>query len=404
MMTDLEAELSVALRPAADLAQPPFELDLDRARVRGLRLRRRRQGLQVGVATTATALVALLVTVPLSGRGGSTVPSASPTSTSGGTPTNDPLTTGVTFGWLPSGFHTTGGAAQGTQNDDLVAGNGKTTLFVTVLPPGSVSASTCTSVLPANSAPNGAYSSTVQIVCDTPSPGAGITDEQWVVAPGPQVTQYAELQWRMANGRQASLYASPGDSDQLTTMMLQVAQNVSLGAARALPMPFHLAKPPAGLQLAYAYGSQGADGTIPGEAANGDPVGMGPAPGIAAGIEYGGVDATTSNLPGLELAVEQAVPDSAFPTEYQTQINATPATPADTRSTKVDGHPARIVTQGGFEALVVHGVNGFDIRLAVGGAQAMSDVNAVGGIVAYFHTITFYDTDPGTWTVNVLGK
>ena len=401
-MTELEVELSAALRPPAELEHPPFELDLGRARVRGRRLRRRRQGLQVGAAMTATMVVALLITVPLSGHGGSTVPpaSSSPTPTTAATPANDPLTTGVTFGWLPSGFHVTGGSTQYTDNDDLVAGNGKTKLFVSVWPLGSGSGSTCA---PESNSGTG----TIQFVCDAPIPGANLTDAHWVVAPGVTNTMnpYAELQWRMASGRQAVLFASPAEDNggQLTTMMLRVAENVRVGPARVLPMPLHLAKPPTGLALAYAYSSEGTDGTIPGEAANGVPAGDGP-PGIAAGIEYGAVDATASNVPGLEIAVEQAVPDSAFPTRYQTAINATAPTAGDIRSTTVDGHPARIVTQGDFEVLVVHGVNGFDVRVGVGGAQAMADVNAAGGIVGYFHTITFYDTNPATWTVNVYDE
>jgi len=89
-MSEFEAELSAALRPAAELHEPPCALDLDRARVHGRRLRRRRQGLQAGAAMAATALVAVLVTGSLSGGGGATMVPASPPATSGGETANDP--------------------------------------------------------------------------------------------------------------------------------------------------------------------------------------------------------------------------------------------------------------------------------------------------------------------------
>jgi hypothetical protein len=309
----------------------------------------------------------------------------------------------VTFGWLPGGFHVTGGAARGGLDDDLVAGDGKTTMFVTVLPSGAGNPK-CVIVYPSGMQPSWSASS-----CDSSTPGPGSQSEIWIVAPGSgqaAAQHYAQLQWRMADGREADLFASTGgeSADKLATIMRSVAEHVRLGAHRPLPMPFHLAKPPAGLQPAYAYTSQGADGTPPGEAVNGEPLGAGPAPGVAAGLEYGGLDATTGNLPGLELTVQKADSDAAFPDRYETQIDAQQPNAADIRTTTVDGHSARIVTKAGFQVLVVHNVNGFDVRLGVGGAQALSAVNEAGGIIGYYHTITFFQTDPATWTVNVLGK
>lgn len=402
-MSELEAEFSAALRPEVGLQEPPCALDLDRARVRGRRLRRRRQGIQAGAAMAATALVAVLVTGSLAGGGGPAVVPASPPATSGGESANDPVTTGVTYGWLPSGFHVTGGGTEGAFDDDLVVGNGKTTLFVAVQPSGGGSGNGCAFVyLSASPGAAPIYS------CTASAPESGLTDLSWVAAPGSSqalAQHYAQLEWRTADGRLATLFASPGGetADQLSTIMLRVAANVRLGGHRALPMPFHLAKPPAGLQLADAYTSQGADGTPPGEAANGDPLGEGPPPGVAAGLEYGGLDATMSNLPGLELAVQKADSDAAFPDRYELQIDGGPPAAADIRSTTVDGHSARIATKGGFQVLVVHGVNGFDVRLSVGGAQAQAVIDAAGGLVGYFHTITFFGTDPAAWTLDVLG-
>ena len=313
------------------------------------------------------------------------------------------MTTGVTYGWLHSGFRITGGGTKGTFNDDLVAGNGKTTLFVTVQQSGVQGGNGCAFVY--QSASHGA---TPFYSCTASAPESGLKDLRWDAAPGSSqviAQHYAQLEWQTADDRQATLFANPGDetADQLTAIMLRVAQNVRLGGHRALPMPFHLAKPSANLPLAYGYTSQGADGTPPGEAANGDPLGSGPAPGVAAGLEYGGIDATMVDSPGLELAVQKADSDAAFPDEHEIQIDGGPPAAADIQSTTVDGHPARIATKGGFQVLVVHDVNGFHVRLAVGGAEAQAVVDAAGGIVGYFHTITFYGTGPATWTVDVLG-
>jgi hypothetical protein len=125
---------------------------------------------------------------------------------------------------------------------------------------------------------------------------------------------------------------------------------------------------------------------------------------VAAGLEYGEIDATTGDSPGLALTVQKADSDAAFPDVYETQIAGQQPSAADIRTTTVDGHSARIVTKAGFQVLVVHDVNGFDVRLGVGGAQALSLVNEAGGIVGYYHTITFSQSDPATWTVNVLGR
>lgn len=405
-MSEFEAELSAALRPAAELHEPPCALDLDRARVHGRRLRRRRQGLQAGAAMAATALVAVLVTGSLSGGGGAAVVPASPPATSGGESANDPVTTGITFGWLPSGFHVTGGGTEGTFDNDLAAGNGKTTLFVAVQSSGGgVAGNNCGYVRTF-----GSHSAAPIYSCSPSASASGLQHLSWDPAPGSSqaiAQHYAKLGWQVADGGQAFLFAGPGDetADQLTAIMLRVAENVRLGGHRALPMPFHLAKPPTGLAFAYGYTSQGADGTPPGEAANGDPIGTGPAPGVAAGLEYGGIDATMNDQPGFELAVQKADSDAAFPDQYELQIDGGPPAAADIHSITVDGHPARIATKGLFEVLVVHDVNGFDVRLSVGGdANAQSFVDKAGGLIGYFHTITFFGTDPATWTVDVLGR
>jgi len=104
-----------------------------------------------------------------------------------------------------------------------------------------------------------------------------------------------------------------------------------------------------------------------------------------------------------ELTVQKADSDAAFPDRYEIQLDGGPPAAADIQSTTVDGHPARIATKAGFQVLVVHDVNGFDVRLGVGGAKAQAFVNEAGGLVGYFRTITFFGTDPATWTVDVLG-
>jgi hypothetical protein len=158
---------------------------------------------------------------------------------------------------------------------------------------------------------------------------------------------------------------------------------------------------PAGLPLDYAYSVAGQEGDPVGEAANGDPADSTPELGTAAGLEYGGLDAVFGDLAGLSVTVQSAV--AAFPTAFEVRLGGGPPSAARTKTLTVNGHTARDVSVDGYEALVVHDVDGFDIRVAVAGTSALNAVAADGGLVGYFDQITFSGTNPATWTYDVIG-
>jgi hypothetical protein len=241
----------------------------------------------------------------------------------------------------------------------------------------------------------------------TPATATDSASINWVYKPGTEAAKnqgMAELTWSYAPGKDASLYASLGSMSaaKLISVMTEVVKNGVRTEPATAAMPFHLPAAPAGLSLAYAYSVIGQQGNQVGEAANGDPASSVPDLGTAAGLEYGGIDAVFGGSTGLTITVQSAAAD--FPTAFETQLDGEHPSAAQTQSLTVDGHTARIVSAHGFEALIVHDVNGFDVRIAAGGAPALSAIAADGGLTGYFGKMTFYGVDPASWTYDVIGK
>lgn len=409
----LEERLADCFQADSDTVPPTSSIDLSRARIKGRAMRLRRRVGGAGFALVAAGLVAVVLATN-TGMGGRPASLDQPGKPSLGTKTGvsasvDPLQVALQFAALPGGFVLTGADAE-EAGAVPTASDGSTRL---TLLPGSLDTSGqgggCgisggVVYVQAGSGPGGGSGS-----CGTSaSADSGAASIDWVYKPGTAAAAnqgFAELVWSYAPNRYATLQASLGSmgAAQLIRVMTEVVQNgVRTGPAAAAAMPFHLPAAPAGLTLAYAYSAIGHDGGQVGEAANGDPESSTPDLGTAAGLEYGGLDAVFGSANGLAVTVQSAAAD--FPTGFETQLGGQRPSAAQTKTLTVNGHTARTVSLGGYEALIVHDVNGFDVRIAAAGASALAAVNAAGGLVGYFDKITFYGTDPDGWTYDVIGS
>lgn len=402
----LEARLTDRFQADSDRI-PPAGIDLDRARSEGrsMRVRRRAGGGGVTVVVVASLVAAVFATY--NGMQARPAPLVQPSRPSLGTKTavpesQDPLRETLQFADPPAGFVLTGVDGDGTLAA-ATASDGSTRLSLLQ----GLQSAADQACMAATAFGPGTTGENEPMGC-SPSTGPGAASIIWLYKPGTAAAKNqgaAELMWRYAPNSYAALYASLGSMSaaNLIKVMTEVVENgVRTEPAAAAAMPFHLPAAPAGLTLAYAYSVIGKDGDQVGEAANGDPDFAVPDLGTAAGLEYGGIDAVLGNLPGLTITVQSAAAD--FPTPFETQLGGQHPSAAQTKSLTVGGHTARTVSLDGYEALVVHDVNGFDVRIAVAGTSALAAVATDGGLVGYFDKITFYNVNPATWTYDVIGS
>jgi hypothetical protein len=405
----LESRLTNRFQTDSDALPSASTIDLNRARAEGRSLRHRRRAGGAGITAVAGCAIAVVLATTIGTHAGPT-PLVEPTTPSLGTKTGvpaseDPLQETLQFGTLPAGFVLTGAASEVAVTVPT-ASDGSTRL--TLL---QGSQSTYEQGCPGSGTTVSFTSDSVleqggSVSCG-PSAGPGAASINWVYKPGTAAAKnqgFAELTWLYAPGSYATLQASLDSMSAagLIKVMTEVVENgVRTGPATAVAMPFHLPASPAGLSVAYAYSVAGQDGDPVGEAANGDPSDSTPDLGTAAGVEYGGIDAVFGNAAGLSVTVQSAV--AAFPTAFEVQLDGGPPSAAQTKSLTVNGHTARSVSIDGYEALVVHDVDGFDIRIAAAGTSALNAVAADGGLEGYFDQITFSGTNPATWTYDVIG-
>lgn len=402
----LEARLTDRFQTDTDTV-PPANIDLDRARSAGRSMRARRRA---GGGGLAVVVVGCLVAATFAAYNGTQARSAplDQVSTPGlGTRTavaqsEDPLRVTLRFAGLPAGFALTGAAGEGTVGVST-ASDGSTRLTLLQSSQNAENQG-CTGpwhiVHPSKSVP------TETLACGS-STGSGAASLVWIAKPGTAAAKnqgQAELIWKYTPDGYAALYASLGSMSaaRLINVMTEVVKSGVRTEPAAAAMPFHLPAAPPGLTLGYAYSVVGQDGNQVGEAANGDPASSVPDLGTAAGLEYGGIDAVFGSSAGLTVTVQSAAAD--FPTAFETQLDGRHPSAAQTKSLTVGGHTARTVTLDGYEALVVHDVNGFDVTIAAAGTPALAAIAADGGLVGYFGKITFYSVDPTTWTYDVIGS
>jgi hypothetical protein len=399
----LESRLANRFQTDTDALPSASSIDLGRARTEGRSLRNRRRAGGAGISAVAGCAIAVVLATTIGAHSGPT-PLAEPTTPSLGTKTGipaseDPLQETLQFGTLPAGFVLTGADAEGA-GAVPTASDGSTRL--TLLPGSS---STYDQGCQAPVYLNSVLAQGGSVSCGPHGPGAASI--RWVYKPGTAAAKnqgFAELTWLYAPGSYATLQASLDSMSAASLIKIMtevVANGVRSGPATAVAMPFHLPAAPAGLPLTYAYSVAGQDGDQVGEAANGDPASSTLDLGTAAGLEYGGLDAVFGSAPGLAVTVQSAAAD--FPTAFELQLDGGPPSAAQTKTLTVDGHTARSVSSDGYEALVVHDVDGFDIRVAAAGTPALNAIAADGGLVGYFGKITFSGTNPATWTYDVIG-
>ena len=274
-----EMHVRTLLSELADAEAPPARVDIDLAVNRGRRDRRWRQAISGGstlaIAAVAGAVVTLVAVpgsgtavTPHAGGPGTPVRSASATPSAGTTPSAsatvssstlpfvapkqfDPMVPYASFGWLPAGYTTGGGAGSqlsvNTRSESLSAGYGSTgatwfSLQVTVAGACKESGSAALPVLNCN------YGDSTSGPMRATSPAADVNGQPafWVNG-----SDYAYLFWQYAPGAWSVLGAPTKLPRWPLTparqaMLHQVAANVRYADTTPIRFPFWFTGVPAG--------------------------------------------------------------------------------------------------------------------------------------------------------------
>lgn len=387
-MNDLEIRLEAEYESAFDSEPPPSGVDVELARGNGRTLRRRRRAVTGGSGLLAVALSAAIAfgLLPGSGLGHGAADTASGADYSGESypPADDPLATRVTFGWLPYGVSVAGVTTQSPDTGDVTAGGAGVRFTASVLPRGEHWAGNCPTPPPTFP------------VCDPSASKVNGRAAYWVIEPGNPEAQFGgvELRWQYSDDAWADLDAAVPSTMKPATvseLMHRIAENVHVSRFKAVPMPFHLSRVPAGWQFMDAVWVDGPQG----RQASADP-----------GDWYGasltiGIPGSGPGSGGMHVSANPAAADFTTATELKKVVITAP--PARTRTLTVDGHPAIIFTDSDHTALVVHDVGGFDVVVEAIDPAGLALAGTADSIVDYYHTITFFSADRATWTTHVLG-
>ena len=385
MRTDLTAELSSELTAMLADSAPPSTMNVALARTQGRSIKRRRRAAVAGTGLVFTGIAAALVSAVLPGPNGAAAapvassarPSASaPLTTLAPTPANgsalrggtDPLVATAGYGWLPSGVQTTDLdwtiGAPDIQMLMLNAEGGETHFGLTVLPAGQRRSEWWGTGAPAPQV-NGHTAH-----WETGAPGSA----------GAAVSGLLVLVWEYAPNTWARLQANIGQdtSDKVVATLYHVAETVQFGRHTVLAAPFHLAQAPAGLPLAYLQYSTGF-------------------------IEPGAPRREPTMSLNYTCQTDCSSPVSSIMITVGPPGSVAGAGPGNSKLT-VDTHQATLETDSGFTRLRVFDVNGLDVEIAVSGDTGLADVNAAGGIIAYYqHVLTLFGGDQANWTTDVVG-
>lgn len=378
-MTDLTADLTAELDTLAAGFAPPCAVDVDLARATGRSAKRRRNAATIGSSLAVTGLAATLITVNLPssapsitrvGSAPSVNPSANPgletTGTAGARLTGtDPLIATLAFGWLPDDVRTTG--FNGDQHVSTVSAP-----VATLSAAGAGSAFSLT-VLPAGASLWQTYFKGGLPAPKTPAPDVNGRQAYWTDAPG---TSHAaedgvvELRWEYAPNSWAQLDATIGTdtSKDIVDTVYKVAENAEYNQTTPVAMPLHLAQAPVGLPVTAAT-----EGTA-----------------LATHLTFSS-DATAVSPSQLQIEVVPAAVLTPSPQKPPIQ------------TITVDGHTAYLETSPTSATLSVFGADGMTVVIQATGPTAMADINAAGGIIGYFHTLTLLGSDPKNWTTAVVG-
>jgi hypothetical protein len=390
--TDLTEELR-ALVESSSL--PPSALDLGEACARGRSARRRRRAAGVGGGVAGTCLAVALAVALLPGAS----PVAHPPAPAAGTaasPTGDPLATTITFGWLPDGLHFSGAiVGSDTGQDSVEASNGTTEFDVTALKAGERPPQTCGDV---TIVPAGAYTPPP---CYQKAPDVGGREAYWSLAPDDADAHfdgYVELDWEYAPNAWAYLDANVGSdtSNDIVATVYRVAEGVRFGNAKPIPLPFHLPAAPADMPNTGAIWVEAPTAA------------RGPQPrNNWIGVQLTWAEPVSKTADSSALGFILTPSTSTFPTAAELKIggNAVPA--QGVKHITVDGHEALVLTATSDgepdQALVVHDVGGGDFTLTAFNSLAIHELDAAGGIVAYYKSMQVLGMDRSDWTTDVIG-
>lgn len=113
----------------------------------------------------------------------------------------------------------------------------------------------------------------------------------------------------------------------------------------------------------------------------------------------------SSDTSGFDFLLESST--SAFPTASELKIGGATVPAQGVQHLTLDGHQALLLTSTyngePNQALVVHDIGGGDFTLTAFNSLAIQQLDAAGGIVAYYHSMQVLGMNPSNWTTDFVG-
>ena len=364
-----DSVLSRELTDLADQVAPACSVTVDRGISEGRRGVRNRQLAGVGAGAVAV-VAAVAIGVPALAPAGHASPVSQGPAAGSAVPRfsggSDPLTVAAAFGWLPAGLNTLQVGTQPGQPDQIEA----------------------TGPDPAVDFDLSVYAEGQQVIPQhfkggivaphTSAPSVDGHDAYWTFVPGSSESTLegvADLVWEYAPDAWAVLeYDAPDIGTNSAETIYKVAESVTFSGPAAQPMPFHLQQP-ANLPVQDASVSSTARRLI------------------NAAVDFDIAQSPTHTGSGSRLTIVAAAPG---------HLDIPAGSDGTTTDITVDGHKAQLETASNFSRLSVYGVNGMDVEIQASGTE-LTSINASGGLVAYFHTITWLGLNSVNWTTSVVG-
>ena len=395
------------LTELADEAAPPCSVVVSQGIAAGRRKANHRLAAGLGGGALAVTAAAAIGVPALLGTGaapaangdrsgvvpvGSSTPPGAVKQLTGGT---DPLTVTAEFGWLPAALSTASsqvdpqepGTALNAATADLSIG-----IELTVLPRGAQ--------VPATHFKGGI------VTPHTSAPSVNGHTAYWTFVPGSSEADAdgsVDLAWEYEPNAWATLeYDSTDTGTDVTSTVYKIADSITFGSPVAKPLPFQLTSPP-DLPVTDAESSRSTSApTGYGWLTFGGPGAKGPGSGTLTILTApaGTLIPKQSSLYASGQNLPSPTPTSTADKGQQAQQFLTSTGTTRTPIT-VDGHQAQLLTTRTTAQLVVLDVNGQDLELTAEGPE-LTTINAAGGLVAYYRTITWLGTDPANWSTSVI--
>ena len=394
-----EERLSDRLNALAESEGPNVTVTVDEVITSGrIHLRRRSRNFALSAAlVSAIALAATVLAV--AGPGHGTPPSGvSHTGTPNGTVSN-PLSTSISFGWLPTSLNNEydiEGSATGPDYNEPVA---PTTHEVPQNGPGSSTVEASSGVGGANltASVTGPGSGTYKGGTKTPAGEVEGHPAWWTSLPPGQViaqaSQMLVLQWQYQPNAWASVVYVGQIDTTARTMVLKVANNLKIGPSTPLALPFSLARLPADMHVDSAlvnlpqpHGAQTGAASL--RLCVASP--CSPDTGGLVIAQQGVSSFTPDSILG---SFDAPLPDVPFPDDPNGQLT-------HGSSTTVDGQTAYVWTnaKGATVTFVYPGAN---VTISVADAEYHS-IGGLSGFLAFCRSLSWYGSTLSHWTTNVI--